>query len=210
MKDLTGKKFNRLTVISFSHLIKKGYRYYWNCICDCGNKVIARGDGLHNGDYQSCGCYQKEQVAKALRKTATKHGFAPRGHPTREYKTWAQMKNRCSNPKAHNFSLYGGRGIRVCDRWFNSFETFFQDMGFCPSQKHSIERIDTNGDYHPENCKWATAIEQANNTRRNRFLEFQGRKMTIAQWSRETGIAYANIYHRINHGWSIRHALTTP
>lgn len=208
MKDLTGQRFNRLTVVGFSHRDRKAY--FWNCRCDCGNLRTVDANHLKRGNTKSCGCLQREHISTLAEKTLTKHGHSPSGNETDTYHIWAGVKSRCLNPKNEKFHAYGGRGIKVCERWL-VFSNFLQDMGERPTTKHSIHRKDNDGDYCPGNCSWALKLEQANNTRTNHFLTFKGKRLTMAQWARITGIRYENIKNRINNlGWSVQQALTTP
>lgn len=144
-----------------------------------------------------------------------KHGQAKgRTHgerrPAREYDAWVRMIRRCTNPKDSQYARYGGRGITVCGRWMESVEVFIADMGPRPSSLHSLDRIDNDRGYEPGNCRWATVTEQANNRRTNVFLEFEGKRMTINQWERATGISQYAIRHRLKKGWPVRDVLTRP
>jgi hypothetical protein len=127
---------------------------------------------------------------------------------TREYATWCRIRERCYNPQYHSYKYYGGRGIKVCERWLECFENFFEDVGPRPSVKHSLERINNNGDYSPENCQWATKIQQANNKRNIKKYEFNGELKTIANWARVVRIQKGTIFWRIRNGWSMKDALT--
>lgn len=208
-RDLTGQKFGRLTIIETTGKNKAG-QYRWRASCVCGKDIIALGSNIIRGDTQSCGCLQKERAAQAH----FKHGGSScKGH-TKEYATWSRIKNRCCNPKSLDYLDYGGRGIKICDRWLDpehGFENFLADMGPCPSPKHSIERKDNDGDYCPENCVWATQKEQQNNRRNNHKIEFRGETKTLMQWSEEKGINRGTLRTRIEDlGWPIEKALNTP
>lgn len=205
-KDLTGMKFSRLTVTGRNRNTRGSkWKVYWNCLCECGGLKVVDGSHLKEGATRSCGCLCSE--LSAGRKL--QHGSCRRGRATAEFRTWVSMKRRCLNESDSAYARYGGRGIKVCDRWLESFATFLSDMGNKPSPIHSIERNDNDGTYEPSNCRWATKIEQCNNRSTNRFLEMNGRRKTVAQWSRETGTKQCNIINRLNLGWTPEQAITT-
>jgi hypothetical protein len=195
--DITGQKFDRLTVQEFAG--RNGDSYFWNCVCDCGNVRIVRGDSLKNGNTKSCGCLRKELLG--LRKTT--HGHCKKRRSSKEYNTWQHMITRCYTPSNKDYKNYGGRGIKVCERW-HTFENFYEDMGDCP-EGMTLDRKDNNGDYTPENCRWATREEQHNNTRSNHWIEHDGEKRTVAQWEKRLGMGIRSRLHR---GWSDERALS--
>jgi hypothetical protein len=157
-KDISGQRFARLTVFEFSHIGKYGAAC-WHCLCDCGNKIIVSGRNVRLGITKSCGCLQRERA----RDTQFKHGLIN----SLEYSSWAHMISRCTNPNTKQFKDWGGRGIKVCERWLNSFEDFISDMGRQPTdgKRYTIERINNDLGYFKENCKWATYKEQRANQR---------------------------------------------
>lgn len=203
--NLIGKKFGRLTVLDDS--LKSPTHRLAKCQCECGTETTQPLHAVVDGRVVSCGCHRNEGTrARSLR-----HGAARRKEVTAEYKCWQQMRKRCENPKSQFYKDYGGRGIRVCDRW-HIFENFLEDMGCRPSSEHSIDRHpDTNGNYEPGNCRWATDIEQANNRRDTPMIEYQGRTQSIADWARELGVKYWSLRNRIiNLAWPVEKAFTTP
>jgi hypothetical protein len=202
-KNRIGERIGRLTIIAFDGIRNKNA--HWKCKCDCGEMLISCGCNLKKGHTISCGCYRKE-MAKTSRPI---HGHCLRYSRTRTYYSWSGAKERCSRKKSKQFKNYGGRGIKMCRRWLNSFKNFLKDMGEKPIGK-SIDRINNNGDYKPSNCRWATQKEQTNNTRKNHFLKFRGKKMSISQWAEEIGMKENTLYLRIHKGWSIESALTRP
>lgn len=162
-KDLVGQKFGRMTVLAFSHL-NKNRMAAWECKCDCGNTKVVVGKFLRSGETQSCGCFGKEQRAKANSKRKLIHGQTI-GKNSRTYRIWANMVSRCTNPKFDSFPWYGGRGISVCQEW-RTFSTFLNDMGIAP-EGLTIDRINVNGNYCKQNCRWATWLEQASNKQKH-------------------------------------------
>lgn len=164
--DLTGRKFGTLTAMRLagSRVVgNQGKRFLvWACKCDCGKSVDVIGNKLKTGHVKSCGCATRQMVSA----TKTRHGENNRvTGMSPEYRAWYAMKTRCGNPKQGSWRSYGGRGIKVCDRWARLFENFLEDMGRKPSPSHSLDRIDVNGNYEPSNCRWATPLEQRLNQR---------------------------------------------
>lgn len=159
---IEGLRFGRLVAIERVQSKEKNAQL--KCRCDCGNLTIVPLNRLRNGGSRSCGCLMRELAT--IR--ATTHGHTPKGHQPVEYRCWQSMKSRCLYPRNASFAYYGGRGIKVCDRWLNSFKNFLADMGRKPSPQHSIDRINPLLGYFPANCRWSTAKEQANNRRNNK------------------------------------------
>lgn len=208
--DIIGHKFNRITVVSFAYTQKgKGrcYHLFYNCICECGNTCIIEGSKLRNGHTQSCGCYRHKRQVEAN----TKHN----GRYSRLYVVWCDMKGRCYNKNDKRYNCYGARGITVCDEWkndFNAFQKWAEKTGYNPKAKRgecTIDRINNDLGYSPENCRWITNQKQANNKSNNVFLTYKGETKTIAEWSRITGIKQSTIQARIKYqNWSVEKALS--
>ena len=194
--NLVGQVFGRLTATEDLGNVE-GYRAY-RCLCSCGEEtMVAAYRLLHEKGPRSCGCLQREAV--------TKHGM----EGTSIYTTWQMMRARCEDPRHKSFPSYGGRGIAVCERWKNSFQNFYDDMGEPPSNLHTLDRRDNDGNYEPENCRWATPEEQANNRSNSVFIEYGGRRQTLTQWAREYGIHPITLAGRLKRGWSVKNALKT-
>lgn len=190
--DLTGQRFGRLVVISQAE-DNKHRQPRWLCQCDCGNKTIVMGGSLKSGLTQSCGCLQRERSVGRHRT----HGECG----TRLYRIWHDIKQRCQNENYKQYSDYGGRGIRVCDEWQDSFEVF-RDWALANGYEESltIDRIDNDGNYEPENCRWATTKEQARNRRNSVLLEIGGVTKTLAEWAEVFHISYSTFTARYRNG----------
>ena len=186
--DMAGKKFGKITVVDFAFKGKDG-RDKWNCCCDCGKELVIDGKNLRTGNTKSCGCVRLEKaIARILTLTKT-HGLKK----TRLYRLWAGMKARCNNPNTVSYRLYGGRGIKVCNEW-NSFENFYQwSIANGYSDNLSIDRINSDKDYAPDNCRWVSLTDQSKNTRHTKNIEFRGMIMCAADWSRLFGRSPAYI-----------------
>lgn len=201
--NLSGDRYGLLSVLSFyGKTDGRRPEKLWTCQCECGSVVNVRQNNLRSGHTQSCGCHMRNRIAEAQKK----HGMKD----SSEYIAWRNMKGRCLNPNDKGYGRYGARGISVCDRWLNSFENFYFDMGAKPSPAHTLERIDFNKDYCPENCKWATYKEQNRNYSRNVYIEYNGRRMCLKDWADEVGIENSLLRYRIRAGWPIDQALFKP
>mgnify|MGYP001624221728 FL=1 len=199
IKNIKGMKFGRLTVIEFYKKIN--HVAYWKCRCNCGNEIIASGILLRNGSVKSCGCYKKDLGRKQL----TKHGMCS----SRIAIIWYRMKERCYCITNSSYKNYGGRGIKICDEWLNSFESFY-DWAMKNGYKDnlSIDRIDNNGDYCPENCRWATRLQQSRNRRSNIHVEYNGIEYsTLTELCDVLGIPYKTLYSRKKNGTLYRYGI---
>jgi hypothetical protein len=204
MIDLTGQRFGRLVALRES--LPRQRQRAWICQCDCGAIRICLQSNLRKpGHTQSCGCLQREQIGARSRV----HGHKPTRGPTKEYARWLAMCRRCNNPKHAQYEGYGGRGITVCPRW-RFFATFLADMGPAPTPQHSLDRIDNDGPYSPENCRWATSREQCNNRSTNHRIEMDGQVKTLSEWAALLDTTSARLCQRIECGWTEEMAVTTP
>lgn len=182
-EDLTGRRYGRLIVIRRGP--NQGKRVMWLCKCDCGTEKVIGGQDLRNGKTKSCGCFLSEATSQRNRDNATH-----RETGSRLYRIWRGMKARCYYKKQFEYERYGGRGITVCEEWRTSYETF-RDWALSNDYKShlTLDRINTNGNYEPDNCRWATYKEQCNNRTNNRLIEFNGDIKTISQWSDTFGLS---------------------
>lgn len=203
IKNLVGQRFGFLTVIK---LAEKDHRnlVVWECVCDCGNTTIVLGGTLKNGGTKSCGCYRIALVKSRTRRKI--HGHCVKGKFSGTYETWKGIKERCQNRKHVQFRNYGGRGIRLCERW-QSFEGFLSDMGERPLA-HSIDRIDNDGNYEPGNCRWATDDQQRINKRTTFRVMYCGEVRPLAEVTAALGVNHARVYTRMRRlGWSLERAI---
>lgn len=193
-RDLTDQQFGRL--IARSRVSTSG-RARWNCQCDCGKPIVRKAEDLLAGNTTSCGCWGLEK----LRERSTTHGQSPKGNWTKAYRAWVNMHQRCFNPKVDHYPQYGGRGITVCERWMK-FENFVADMGE-PEPKLTLDRKETNGNYEPDNCRWATQKVQQSNRRNNKIVTLHGERITVTEAERRIGISRQTITRRIIRGQDI-------
>jgi hypothetical protein len=205
VKNLKGRKFDRLKVLRFSHTNARGAAV-WLCRCRCGNLHEAVGRNLQQGFTRSCGCLCLERLKQAN----TKHGHAG-SRRTKEYNAWNNFLGRCTSKKHRQWDDYGGRGILVCDRWRGEqgFQNFLKDMGPCP-RGCTLDRKDNNGPYAPHNCRWATRREQMLNTRVSVYLTLNGVRRHITEWAELLGWPVYVLYRRRREGWSDERCLTQP
>lgn len=199
-KDITGQQFARLTALHIDPIRKGKQHTYWICRCRCGAIRSIEGSRLRNGTTKSCGCWARE----LLRLSMTQHGDSY----SLEYKSWTSMIERCTNHKSPKYAGYGGRGIKVCQRWLKSYANFLADMGRRPTQKHSLDRINNSLGYSRMNCRWSTPTQQNNNKRTNRPITYKDATRTLSEWSALTGIHKATIHGRLDRRiWPVGQAL---
>lgn len=205
IENFIGRKNNLLTVIGI-YSPENGGRAKLKCLCDCGKETYVFPYQFNNGSIKSCGC---ARVGNGVGVSwCKKHGLS---HDS-TYKEWIQIKSRCYNKNHHKYPRYGGRGIVMCDEWLNSPLEFAKWMNETKPKDgyYTIDRIDNDGPYSPENCKWSTRKEQQRNTSQNRILEFNGESHCMSEWAEIMGINYKLLSNRISKGWSIERALTEP
>ncbi len=199
-RDISGMQFGRLKAISVNRIVKN--RCYWNCDCECGNKTVVRSSSLLSGDTKSCGCLRAEIL---LHETYETHGMTE----TRLYRIWMGMKRRCKNKNLREYNRYGGRGITVCQEWLDDFMNFYNwAMANGYRDDLTLDRKDNDKGYFPNNCRWSTVKEQANNRSNNVLLFFNNELKTISEWGEELGIKDGTIRARLKRGWSVEKSLS--
>lgn len=212
--DLSGKRVGKLTVLERveDHIQKSGApKAMWRCRCDCGNERIVYGQVLRSGKIIDCGCGSFERRSAISTAIATTHG----GSDTRLYRVWRAMRERCNSRTSKNFKDYGARGIKVFGEWeiFENFRDWAFSHGYDQYAKRGIttlDRINVNGNYEPENCRFVEQATQCRNKRNNWNIEFNGKTQCLTDWAKETGIKRLTLRHRLKSGWSVEDALTVP
>lgn len=194
--NLSGQTFREWLVVSFEGRSSKG-KYYYSCRCSCGKMEIVRSDYLTDGISTSCGCVRNYPV----------HGDCIPGR-TPEYRAWCSMKSRCLDEGNESYKNYGGRGIKICPEWIESYPAFLRDVGRRPNPRLSIHRANNDGNYEPGNVVWAGSVVQANHRRSSVFLTFKGRTLSIAQWAREKGVNRHTLHSWLNRGLTVEAALS--
>lgn len=201
-RDISKQTFNKLTAVNFEYRDDK-MRHYWRFRCECGRELIIRKGSVTSGNTKMC----KECANIQLSKNKTTHGMSK----TRIYKEWAGMIQRCTNPKNTSYERYGAKGVTVCDEWLDDFMNFYNwAMANGYRDDLTIDRIDNEKGYSPDNCRWATEKEQAYNKKSNRNLTYKGKTMTMAEWAKVIGISSSSLFGRMKRGWSVEKALSTP
>ena len=193
--NLTDKVFGRLTVKKYLYT-DKHRKSVWECVCDCGQTVNVKRGELVNGDTKSCGCLQRETITTR----STTHGL----RKSRAYRAWGNMMSRCYNVRGKEYKHYGARGIKVCKMW-HKFPNFYEDMSECPAG-YSIERINVNGNYEPNNCDWIPRNKQNRNKRNSRLITFNGETHCLSEWAERLGIKPDLVKYRLRYGWSVERA----
>jgi hypothetical protein len=197
---MVGRKFGKLLVLE--EVEKRNNKRAFLCRCDCEKEYVVMGDNLRSGNSTQCmSCSSK--IKGGNHRT---HGMTG----TKVFKAWMGMRERCRNPNHKQYKSYGGRGITICDQWYNNFESFLADVGEPPTERHQIDRRDNGKGYEPGNCRWVTGKTQQNNKRNNVIIEYGGKKLTIAEWSEELGIKASTLYMRVQAGWSSEDVVCRP
>lgn len=205
-EDLAGRRFGMIFVVSFDPSSDPQGYGKWKCKCDCGTEFTQRGNRLLAGSAASCGCRKRD----AKTESRISHGETRNGEVPRDYMVWQGMIARCENPKGNRWKSYGGKGVKVCERWRHSFPAFIEDMGPRPTPRHTIDRIDSSGNYEKSNCKWSTPKEQARHFAKNRMITAFGEIHCVAEWAELKSLPYAGFRARILRGWDAEEAMTTP
>ena len=208
--DLAGQRFGRLVAVSIAF---RRNGAYWLCQCDCGGSNVVRTGLLRNGTVSSCGCGSKEQAKLNCQKWWRRNERIPEHLRSGLKNCYRNMLRRCTDPSDKRWDCYGGRGISVCNEWVGidgrrRFYDWALEAGY--EKGLQIDRIDVNGNYRPENCRFVDAVVQANNSRRNRVISWQGRSMTAAEWARELGLTYASMQHRLDRQWPMERIASQP
>lgn len=215
--DLTGQRFGMWTVIQRAETSKAG-QTRWLCRCDCGTAKAVQGCHLRGGKSICCGCENNKRLSEWNRTAKRKHGGAIHSNRDRLYAIWSSAKGRCFTKTDKQYKNYGARGITVCDEWlgengYENFRTWAYANGYdenAPRSKCTLDRIDVNGNYEPSNCRFADAVVQCNNKRNNHWLEYNGERHTVSEWSRIVGLTERQIQARLYEGWSTERTLTQP
>lgn len=210
VSDMVGKKYGRLLILEYLGNYIKGKSAYTHVLlakCDCGNTGVYRAASIKVGHTTSCGCYLKENASNVH----TVHGHAASYTTSKTYRSWVAMRNRCYNPKNNYYHRYGGRGIRVCERWLESFTFFLHDMGEAPIGRTLDRYPNKDGDYEPTNCRWATPVEQMRNVAKNVFYKYNGEDVCVIDLEKIAKVSARTIRHRIHVlGWGVEAAINTP
>ncbi|HEX7767993.1 MAG TPA: hypothetical protein VF443_14875 [Nitrospira sp.] len=201
MVDRMNQRYGRLLVTARS-TGPNPKEVYWQCRCECGQTLSVTARNLRSGNTKSCGCLHRQKASERR----FKHGLKE----SPEYETWVRMICRCENPTNPSFPNYGGRGIVICDRWRRDFRDFLADMGRRPSRHHSIDRIDNNGPYAPDNCRWATRIQQARNKRSVLMLDTPDGTMPVSVYEKRHNLSHYLIKTRLKRGWDLTNAVFIP
>lgn len=204
---MVGLRFGKIVVVEYAHAHNGAY---WRCACDCGGVTIVKGYHLRAGMTKSCGCGARAQAAENCRASARRRAV-PHAYSRKLKDLYGNMIRRCFDPKNKRWAEYGGRGITVCELWLNDRRGFYDwavANGWQPGLQ--IDRINNDGGYEPGNCRFVDGFVQANNTRKNTFLEWNGRRLTVSQWAREIGVMPKALQHRVDRGWDNDRIFTQP